>query len=319
MNILLIAEESAGMHALRSVARSGHRVVAVLTSGRNPLPRGGSLRELAQSLGISVWPITLARDPAFAARVRAEAVDLLINVHALTGVNEQVLSAPGIGAFNMHPGPLPKYDGLNVISWALYNGEPSHAVTVHRISTAAGAGPIAYQTLFPIELGDTALTLSAKCISAGIPLLELLLRDAASGEIPTVVPEGNERVDCGMQVPQHGCISWTRPARDVVNFVRACDYLPFKSPWGHPKARVRDIEFQVVKASRTNDSCAATPPGTVGWLVGRGAAVACQDEWAVVNRVVIDGRTFDAADLLHPGDRAVDGAVAGAIPISVVT
>jgi methionyl-tRNA formyltransferase len=309
VNVLLIAEESAGMQALRCVTRTGHRVVAVLTSGRGTDPRGSSVRTLAQQLGVAVWPPTLVRDPAFAAKVLGEGVELLLNVHSPFAVHEAVAVAATRGAFNFHPGPLPQYAGQNVVSWALYNGETTHGATLHWLTGDVDGGAIAYDASFRIEEHDTALTVFAKCVSAGMPLVERLLDDTAAGTVPRIAQDVRRRRSYGSQVPQDGWISWTCSAREIANFVRACDYAPFRSPWGQPRARVRGTEFTLLKAGRTHNSCSAQC-GTVGAIAGRGVSVAAADEWVLIDRVCIDGRNFDAADLLHPGDFIEDRAYA---------
>ena len=307
MNILLIAEEAAGAHALRCLELANQRIVAVLTSGRVTDPRSPTVRELAQRAGIPVWPVSLARDPAFAGRVRSEDVDILLNVQSLTIVNSAVLQALRIGGFNLHPGPLPAYAGLNVVSWSILRGETTHASTLHWMDAAVDSGPVAYQSCFAISDSDSALTLYAKCVSAGMPLIEALLHDATLGAIPAIAQDRASRRWYGNKVPFDGCLRWTRTAQEICNFVRACDYLPFRSPWGHPRARVRNIEFVIMKAVRTFDH-AGVAPGTVGARMGRSVCVATADEWLLVNRVGIEGHDFDAADLLHEGDVVHDGA-----------
>ena len=316
MNILLIAEEAAGVHALRCLERCEQRVVAVLTSGRAADPRSPTVRELAQRANIPVWPVSLARDPAFAARVRSEDVDILLNVHSLVIVNGAVLQATRIGGFNLHPGPLPEYAGLNVVSWALLRGETAHATTLHWMDAAVDAGPIAYTTRFPIGDFDSALTLYAKCVNAGLPLIEQLIQDATFGAIPAIPQDRSLRRWYGPNAPMDGCLRWTRTAQEICSFVRACDYLPYRSPWGHPRARVRNTEFIVTKAVRTFEH-AGVAPGTVGAIMGRSVCVATADEWLLLNRLGANGHYFDAADLLREGDIVQDGAAMLHAPLLV--
>ena len=133
----------------------------------------------ARRLDLPLWPPVLVTDAALAARLRQEKVDLLLNVHALHIVHPGVLAAPRVGSFNLHPGPLPGYAGLNAPSWAILLGERSHAVTLHWMTAAVDAGPIAYVADVSIRPDDTGLALAARCVSTGLPLLSRLLADAA--------------------------------------------------------------------------------------------------------------------------------------------
>src|SRR5207244_6911243 len=92
----------------------------------------------------------------------------------------------------------------------------------------------------------------------------------------------------GRTVPQGGRVVWGRPARDVVNFVRACDYLPFTSPWGHPKGCVDGREVAILKATLL-DEPVTVPAGVVGAPVGRAVQGAAGDRWVLVHRLQLGG------------------------------
>jgi methionyl-tRNA formyltransferase len=160
---LLVAEESAGIQVLRALAASPHRVVAAMTA---PPTRGGgaTVGGVAETLGVPVLPSERVRDAETADWIRAEGVDLLLNVHSLYLIVGEVVAAPRIGSFNLHPGPLPEYAGLNTPSWAIYNGEPRHGVTVHWMEPEVDTGPIAYSATFDLSESDTGLSVSARCV-----------------------------------------------------------------------------------------------------------------------------------------------------------
>jgi UDP-4-amino-4-deoxy-L-arabinose formyltransferase/UDP-glucuronic acid dehydrogenase (UDP-4-keto-hexauronic acid decarboxylating) len=312
VRVLLVAAEAAGAHVLRVIENAGCSLAGLLMSAgeRGERPLGAAVLATAERLGCPVWPARSVRDPAFADRVREAEVDILINVHSLYVIRGEILSAPRIGSFNMHPGPLPEGAGLNAVSWALYEGRPEHAVTVHWMEAGIDTGAIAYEARVPIDAHDTALTLSAKCVKAGVPLIERLLATAAAdaSAIPVIRQDVSRRRYRGREVPQEGRLLWTRTAREVVGFVRACDYLPFASPWGQPTASFGGQEMGVLKAALTGLPSDA-PPGTVGELVGRGVMVSASDEWVLVHRVMVNGRAVDATSLLEAGRRFDDAAV----------
>ncbi|OLB85352.1 MAG: hypothetical protein AUI12_11400 [Acidobacteria bacterium 13_2_20CM_2_57_6] len=307
MNILLIGEESAGIQMLHEIERSGHRVIAVMASPGRVAASGASLWDAAAKLGLPTWPAQLVKDPLLAERMRAEEVDLLLNVHSLYVIHGTVLGAPRIGAFNLHPGPLPRYAGLNAVSWAIYQGERSHGVTVHWMAPEIDAGPIAYQSLFPIDENDTALSLAARCVREGLPLMMRLLDVAAKhpAEIPAVPQDIEKREYFHAGVPEGGRLSWQWPAQKIVDFVRACDYFPFRSPWGHPRTSMGTQELAVVKARRTH-LAADSPPGTVGESTGEGVKVASSDEWLLVTKLKIGKESIHPAKVLKGGEKLVN-------------
>jgi methionyl-tRNA formyltransferase len=302
VRVLLIAEESAGVQALHMLAGARHQVVGVMTRGAGGTAVGATVAGVASRLGYRLWTARQSREPGFADVVRQESVDLLLNVQGNYVLPAETVAAPRIGSFNLHPGPLPRYAGLNVPSWAIYHGEQTHAVTLHWMDGTINTGPIAYQAEFPIDDDDTGLTLSAKCVRAGLPLLHDLLQAAVRGDLPRRSQPGVVRRYYGREIPHEGRLIWTESAARVVNFVRACDYAPFASPWGHPRGYLTGREIAVLKAVRTGTRTDSTP-GTVGERAGSDVLVAARDEWVRVRQVQLGSGSFPASDVLRPGDR----------------
>jgi methionyl-tRNA formyltransferase len=280
LNILLVGEESAGINTLKLVLAHGHHLCAVMTSSEAEKNCGGRLYDAARRLGCTVLDPLLVREREFASKLREQNVDILLNVHALHIIDGAVIAAPRIGSFNLHPGPLPRYAGLNAVSWAIYRGETQHGVTLHKMTPDIDAGPIVYQTICSVENTDNALSLSAKCARDGIHLIEKLLLCASIDPdgIPLRAQDPREREYFDRRVPNGGVIDWNAPARNVYNFIRAADYSPFPSPWGRLRARLNDQIVSVLRAELTGMP-SRVAPGTVSSCKGGVALVACDDEW----------------------------------------
>lgn len=318
LNVLLVAEESAGSAALRYLCSSGHRVVAVLTTPPGDPQRSGACWNAAQALGCRTLPAASVTDPRLATMLHEENVDIVLNVHSLYLIAREILEAPHIGCFNLHPGPLPRYAGRNAPSWAIYRGEQEHGVTVHHMIPTVDAGPIAYQRRFSINEDDTGLSLATRCIIEGHPLLRKLLESAASDprSIPRSAQDLTRREYFNGKVPGGGWLDFSRPAREVVNFLRAACYHPFRSPWGHPRASLGRAEIGIVTGSLTHTPAVA-PPGVVTELSGTGAVVCCADESILVHKVRSSGDYRNAADVLSTGTILGPGAesILPAIPV----
>jgi methionyl-tRNA formyltransferase len=298
MNIALIAERSAGVMALRTILASDHRLVAVYTSpdaGRS----SGSVWAEATRVGIgptSAQNLTLARA---ADQLRGFAVDVIINVHSVVLLSQDVREAAIVGAFNLHPGPLPRYAGLNTASWAIYRGESEFGVTLHRMTERIDAGPIVDQTSFPVMANDTGLTLSGRCWNRGMLLLERFLKrlSQAPQEIRSQPQDLSQRQYFGREIPQSGQIDWKLPAQKVHDFVRASNYFPYRSPWGIPRASLKDHEVGIVQTALTHEACSASAGNVV--LTDSDVRAACADEWLIVESVAIKGKVFRALDVLR--------------------
>ena len=306
MNVVLIGEEAAGMRALQSLEQCGVRVVAVMASSRRQ-DEGVSLWGLATKLGYRTWPAELVKDPKFAVKVRDERVDVILNVHSLFLLRKEVLEAPRFGSFNLHPGPLPRYAGLNSVCWAIYRGERQHGVTLHKLVPEIDAGPIVYQESVGVGSEETGLSLTVKCVNIGVPLILRLLEAAAQGpsNIPMIPQDLSKREYFDREVPENGNLSWNRPARRIVDFVRASNFFPFRSPWGVPRTKRGDSTLGILKAQVTGTPVDA-PPGTVGTERSGGVEVAGADEWILVRQVFRGGICIPAREVLKAGDRLTD-------------
>ncbi|MEO1998548.1 MAG: formyltransferase family protein [Planctomycetaceae bacterium] len=303
LNVLLVGEEAAAIQTLRSLAAGPHHVVAVMATPDAPAQAAG-LWNTAQRMGFPTWPASLVKQDRLAQQVADHAVDLILNVHSLFIMHPAVIQAARIGAFNMHPGPLPEYAGLNVPSWAIYHGETDHGVTIHEMVDQIDAGTIAYQQRFPIAPEDTGMSLMLKCVRAGLPLLARLLEDAAisKDQIPRIEQHFQHRRYLYGAAPNNGHMCWHRSAMDVSNHVRAADYSPFASPWGHPTNRYRGTTIGIAKTSRTGETC-TVEPGTIGRIVQAGVLVAAEDEWIQVEKLEIHEKRVEARSVLSSGDR----------------
>ncbi|MCU1239288.1 MAG: luciferase-like monooxygenase family [Candidatus Acidoferrum typicum] len=309
MNILLVGEESVGIRTLRLLAGSRHKVVGVLASQKPRFGGPATLWKTARELGYRTWAPENVRQPAFARQVREDEVDLLLNIHSLYLIHTDVLRAPKIGSFNLHPGPLPRFAGLNPVCWALYFGEKTHGVTLHRMTAEIDAGPIVYQSVFPITETDTGLSVSLRCMQEGLLMVPRLLAELTGNPVtlPEIPQDLTQRRRLGREVPHRGRIIWSLPARQVVNFVRACNFCPFLSPWGYPQTRKGKCDLGIATATLTGCS-ARSRPGTVGGLDDAGVRIACSDEWISVGKVSVREEFLDAVKIFRVGDQLENGA-----------
>ena len=289
MRIALLCEESAGARILEILAKGAHELTAVLTSEGSPAGK------LAARLGLSPLPARRVRDPGFADELARTGAELVLNVHSLYIVPPAVLQVPRLGAYNLHPGPLPHYAGLNAPSWAIYNGEASHGVTVHRMDPGIDTGAVVFEERFAIKAEDTGLSVALRCAQKGVGLILRLLQVLTENPNALALRPQNpsERRYFGREVPQGGRIDWNAPARRIYDFVRACDYQPFASPWGTPRARLGDEDAEIYKVGLTGEAC-TTAPGTVRHE--ESTFVAPADEWLCLKKF-----RFPVTAALRPG------------------
>jgi methionyl-tRNA formyltransferase len=255
-------------------------------------------------MNIPVLEPTNLTDPKFASWIRKNKVDVLLNVYLLYIIHPEILKALRFDAFNLHPGRLPEYAGLNAPSWAIYNRETKHSVTLHRIKQDIDTGSIAYSAIFPIHSDDTGLTLSMRSVNEGLILisnfLETLKNDPHS--VPAIEQNSKNRHYYGKnEIPQNGYLNWSLPATEIDAFIRACNYRPFESPWGSPLTKYENSKIGIISSVLTQDPCQNVSPGTVGPTTDGMVPVATSDYWLLIKKCYLNDRTISAERLLQPG------------------
>lgn len=176
------ANRARRMVASRGIAETSHRVRRrlrrVLTGNR------GHGREIGFYRAIS--EVVKEVPNANAAECERLLRSLVPDVVVLGGsriLKPYILRVPRIGVLNPHPGLLPAYRGVDVIRWALYNGDPL-GVTVHFVDPGIDTGDIVAQQPFSVQPGDTPSSLKRKAdLILGQLMAELVSQLAESGRL----------------------------------------------------------------------------------------------------------------------------------------
>jgi methionyl-tRNA formyltransferase len=293
MKIALVAEESAGAQAIKRTMTSGHEIVFVLTQSNRDIP-------VLTRERIHIGDPRNVKNAEFAQELRRLKVDVLLNVHSLYLIHPDVFGAPHVGAFNIHPGPLPEYAGINTVSWAVYEGAREYGATLHWLTAGIDAGPVAYDARFPIDGAMTAGRLMALSVREGLGLLDQLLNQLclAPREVPVLDQDRSRRRYYDRSVPHNGRIHWAdAKAAEIDALVRACDYDPYPSPWGKVATTIKDTDVQLTRVVRTG-RVADKPGGSVGDATSRGVLVAASDEWLEVLSVIVGGQPMSGRGLI---------------------
>ncbi len=271
LNVLLAAEESAGLQTLKLIQsrKEEFKLKAVLT-GTGDEHTAGPVHTLAKRFGCIVFPAENVKKPEFAKWMLKQKIDILLNVHSLYLIHPEVVTAPKMGAYNLHPGLLPEYAGLNTPSWSIYNREQAHGVSLHRIEAGVDTGNVIYERSIPAEATDTGLSVSLKCAKTGIEMISNLLDDALKNQIPEgrIQNLENRSYYKKHSVPLNGEINWAASAAETDALIRASNYAPFASPWGTPYSYIGGERYAVSKSVMTSESSTGLP-GSIRISEGR--------------------------------------------------
>ena len=121
---------------------------------------------------------------------------------------------------NVHYSPLPRYRGRANVNWALINGEPSAAISIHMVAPGLDSGNLLYQEEISIGPTDTAATLYERLNAIqerqlGDAVLRLLLGDEGR-------PQDHAQATYGCaRVPADGEIDWRASTVTIDRLIRA--------------------------------------------------------------------------------------------------
>jgi methionyl-tRNA formyltransferase len=210
--------------ALLTVLDGPAEVAAVVTSPAEPAGRPSGYVDLAPPARARGVPVLRAEDvnsPGTVAAIAATAPDLLVVIGWTRLIRRELLRVPRYGCVGCHASLLPRHRGRAPVNWALIRGETAVGNTMMLLSPGADTGDIVDQRAIQVGPDDTCATVYAKVGAAGADMLRQHLPALMAG----TASRRRQRTDEGdvlpKRTPEMGITDWTRPARDLHDWIRA--------------------------------------------------------------------------------------------------
>lgn len=131
---------------------------------------------------------------------------------------------PNIEIINFHYGYLPRYRGMNIPTWVIYNKEPFTGVTWHYVTAEVDRGEIIAQQKIFLNDDITAYEVVRTGMQVGVELfmdfIPKLLEYRLSGKAITA----NETIYFDKHLPQDGKVDLDAPILDIYRLLRSFDY-----------------------------------------------------------------------------------------------
>lgn len=305
--------------SLSKLHQSSHQVVAVVTGIDKPIGRARRgkgrkiesppVKRLAEELGYPVLQPDSLKDESFQSHLADMAADLFVVV-AFRILPDALLSIPPRGAVNLHPSLLPRYRGAAPIHHCLLKGDTTTGVTTIALTAEIDAGGILLQKEYPIEPEDDLGSLSARLSDYGA---ELLLETIDGMERGTLAPRPQSEFGTGENLkapkikPADLVIDWERPARDIINHIRAFSPKP---------GAVTFLDGRRLKLFKAIIVDGEGEPGTVLGISREQLQVATGDGVVAVSEVQIEGRQRMAVEEFIRGTPLEAGMILGREPSS---
>ncbi len=193
-----------------------------------------------------------------------ENFDYLFSIANNVILKDEILDLPRVEAINFHDGPLPKYAGVHATSWAILNGEKTHGITWHVMSSGIDVGDIIIQNEFDILSDETSLSLNLKCYDYAIDSFGELKQQIIEGSIKRLKQNQVER----SYFAQHkkptnfGIINWNDTAEEIHKSYRGLFFGNYKNRLCSFKLCAED-EFFIPKKLDITNYKSDYKPGTV--------------------------------------------------------
>lgn len=295
MRIVFWGTPAFSLPALRALGDEGHDVLAVVTQPDRPAGRGRELSKSAVKIeaeaeGIPVLQPQTARDPGFAAELRALAPELSVVVAYGQILKPEVLSIPRLGSVNIHGSLLPGLRGAAPVQWAIIRGLETTGVTIMRMDAGLDSGPMLLRVEEPIEPDEAACELSGRLAEIGAEALVEALALVEEGQLVEEAQDHSRATYAPKLGREQARLDWSLSAAEVSRWIRGLDDAP--GAWS-PLAGTGPVKL----FRPTPNGGATGAPGTVLGTRDDGIVVACGDGSLLIREVQPPGkRRMNAAD-----------------------
>ncbi|WP_332775455.1 formyltransferase family protein [Polaromonas sp.] len=288
LDFVLIGRGTLALGCCKLLAERGLPLRAVVSDDE-------ALQQWAKSAAVPCLPV-----PADLAGMAWEgSAPVLLSI-----ANEQLISPSVLELFthaiNFHDGPLPRYAGSHVTSWALMARERTYAVSWHHMTSYADAGDILLQASVPITANETALTLNAKCHDAALESFPLLVEGLIRNEFTGYKQNLSQRTffPRDRRPDNAATLDWNREADDLSALVRALNFGPYVNRLGLPKLWFGEA-FVAVQSLNVRAARSTATPGTVVSVTQESLVVATvSHDVALRNFLSLDGRALSVTQLV---------------------
>lgn len=245
LNLVFCGTPQFAVPTLEKLAAAGHRIHLVVTQPDRPKGRGLELvaSPVKQSALRLTLPITqpdkIKTNEAFRAQLTTINPDAIIVVGYGRIIPQWMIDLPRFGNINLHASLLPKYRGAAPIQWAIAKGETITGVTTMRIDAGLDTGDILLQNELPIDIEDTAESLSPRLAAIGADLIVETLQRLQEDSIRPQPQDDSRATLAPILKKEDGIADFTKPAVEIFNRIRA--FQPW--PGMHTKFRGKSLRL----------------------------------------------------------------------------
>ena len=301
LRIIFMGTPAFAVAGLRSIIKSHHSVVAIVTAPDRPAGRGKKLqfsavKEEALAHGIPLLQPEKLNDTKTIEEIIAFNADVFVVV-AFRMLPKSVWSIPSLGTFNLHASLLPQYRGAAPIHWAIINGEKETGLTTFMIDQKIDTGEVLFQTKMSVLPNETTGELSVRMQEKSGELI-LKTLDALASE--SINPKTQLNIENLMPAPklnkENTRIDWSKNGQEVVNHIHGLN--PFPAAWTMLNFE-DDALYVKIKRAHFEVGSQINPPGSIS-TEGQQLSVAVNDGYVYIDELQLPNKkSMETAALLN--------------------
>lgn len=231
MNIVFMGTPDFAIPSLKTLLKSNHKILAVVTQPDKERGRGQKVsftpvKQFAIENSISVYqPEKLKGNIEFVEQMKSLIPDLFVVV-AFRILPKEIFDIPKYGSFNLHGSNLPKYRGAAPIQWALINGETETGLTTFKLAEKVDTGNIYLQEKVKINPDDNFETLHDRMSLLGAKLV-LDTVELIESDNYKLKQQNDSLASPAPKITKETClIDWNKSAEKINNLVRGLSPYP---------------------------------------------------------------------------------------------
>ena len=290
LSCILIGWESLILNCANWLSDRGHIIKGIISNGN-------LVRKWAKEHEIS-YASSLKDNPEW---LSPQSCDYLFSIYNLEILPPEILAIPRQYAINCHDALLPKYAGMNAVSWAILNGERQHGITWHIMTEDIDAGDILKQISFDIDEDETAFSLNTKCFENLIASFPQLIDDLLRGKI-TPKPQSKENIQLFLssQKPAPNCIvNWNLSAKEIDTQFRALKYEQAPNYIGRFKIFI-ESQFYLVNQLEISNQKSEKKPGTIVSFTNKTIVITTKTNDVIVSDfMTLDGQCITRKEIFN--------------------
>ncbi len=171
---------------------------------------------------------------------------LIISANNVYIFPDDIVKKQNLTIINFHDALLPKHSGINAPTWSIYEGDKYTGISWHYVVKEIDCGPIIVQSKIPINIYETAYSLTKKTIELGIDSFKQIVCDLLSKRLVGWQQIVKIQDHFSWEIPNKGLICSSDSFEFISRFLRATDY-PGLEKFENRKIKIKEKYYSIKK------------------------------------------------------------------------